>query len=318
VTWWRRTQPVPSMRRGGRPGRGAGRDRGSPTPSAVLELQRLAGNGAVVELLRPHSPVPATLVVQREFGADGQTGEAPLEPAAGEIVQPDLGGEAAGAEPVAATANEFGEMDGSIDTDVAPHAFLNKGQVATGKWHHAGGSGGKGNEGVGSATLVAPIYDSAPPRKAGGDAKAHVRKGTGKVTVKRSYNGVVPGDNGTAAWAGSGGGGVFVMWNAVVRIAKHEVGHIKETKKFHDTHIKPLESRIKNTRKAASEADAVAALQTHVDWNASVSSFATADTAMNAPGGVFDTTDQAKADFYHDKGPKKIAKKAYAHLIEAP
>jgi hypothetical protein len=314
----RRTQLVPSMRRGGRPGREAGRDRGSPTHSAVLELQRLAGNGAVVELLQPHSLVPTSLVVQREFGADGQTGEAPLEPAAGEIVQPDLGGEAAGAEPVAASTNEFGDMDGSIDTDVAPHAFLNKGQVATSKWHHAGGGGGKGNQGVGSATLVAPIYDSAPPRKAGGDAKAKVRKGTGKVTVKRSYNGVVPGDNGTAAWAGSGGGGVFIMWNAVVRIAKHEGGHIKETKKFHDTHIKPLESRIKNTRKAASEADAVAALQTHVDWNASVSSFATADTAMNAPGGVFDTTDQAKADFYHDKGPKKIAKKAYAHLIEAP
>ena len=50
----------------------------------------------------------------------------------------------------------------------------------------------------------------------------------------------------------------------------------------------------------------------------SVTNFATADTAMNTPGGTFDTTDQAKADFYHDKGPKTIGKKAYAHLIEAP
>jgi hypothetical protein len=258
------------------------------------------------------------MVVQREFSADGQTGEAPLEPAAGEVVQPDLGEEAAPAEPVAATTNELGEMDGSIDTGVAPHTFLNKGQVASGKWHHAGGSGGKGNEGVGSADLVAPIYDSAPPKKAGGDATAKVRKGTGKVKVKRSYNSVVPGDNGTAVWAGSGGGGVFIMWSAVARMAQHEAGHIKETKGFHDSNIKPLETRIKGTKKAASEADAVAALQTHVDWNASVTSFATADTAMNTPGGTFDTTDQAKANFYHDKGPKTIKKKAYAHLIEAP
>ena len=165
---------------------------------------------------------------------------------------------------------------------------------------------------------MAPVYDSAPSKKPGGDATARVRKGTGKVKVKRSFNGVVPGDNGTAVWAGSGGGGVFIMWSAVERIAQHERGHIKETKKFHDANIKPLETRIKATKKAATEADAVTALQTHVDWNTSVNNFATADTAMNTPGGTWDTTDQAKADFYHDKGPKTIGKKAFAHLIEAP
>jgi hypothetical protein len=284
----------------------------------VLELQRLAGNGAVVELLQPHGPAPASMVVQREFGEDGQTGEATLEPAAGEVVQPDLGEGGGGAEPVAAEISEFGEMDGSIDSGVAPHTFVNRGQVASGKWLHTGGTGGKGNEGVGSADLVAPIYESAPPKKAGGDATAKVKKGTGKVKVKRSYNGVKPGDNGTAAWAGSGGGEVFVMWSAVARIAKHEVGHIKETKKFHDANIKPLETRIKSTRKAATEAAAIAALQTHVDWNTSVTNFATADTTMNTPGGTFDTTDQAKADFYHDKGPKTINKKVFAHFVEAP
>lgn len=317
MTSYRWAQRLPTVSRGRARG-GARDDRTSLLHSAVLELQRLAGNGAVVEWLQPHSPAPASMVVQRQFGEDGQTGEATLEPAAGEVVQPDLGEDAAGAEPVAAETSEFGEMDGSIDSGVAPHAFVNKGQVASAKWLHTGGTGGKGNEGVGSADLVAPIYESAPPKKAGGDATAKIKKGTGKVKVKRSYNGVKPGDNGTAAWAGSGGGGVFVMWSAVARIAKHEAGHIKETKKFHDANIKPLEARVKSTRKAATEAAAIAALQTHVDWNTSITNFATADTAMNTPGGTFDTTDQAKADFYHDKGPKSINKKAFAHFIEAP
>lgn len=285
----------------------------------ALDLQRLAGNQAVVQLVQARRPAVATpLTIQREFIDEGETGEATIEPAAGEVTQPDLGGQAEQAEPTPQSMNEFGEMDGSIDTGVAPHTFLNKGQVAKGKWHHCGGSGGKGNEGVGSADLVAPAYDSAPPKKAGGQATAKVRKGTGKVKVKRSYNGVVPGDNGPATWAGSGGGDVFIMWSAVERMAKHEAGHIKETKKFHDADIKPLETRLKATRKAATEADAISALQTHVDWNASVNSFATSDTSMNTPGGTFDTTDQAKADFYHDKGPKTIKKKAYGHLIEAP
>jgi hypothetical protein len=296
----------------------AGGSRDSPLHSAILELQRLAGNGAVAELLRPHSRAPSGLVVQREFTDEGETSDGPLEGAAVELVQPDLGEDAEAADPVAAEANEFGEMDGSIDTGVEPHAFKNLGQVASAKWLHTGGTGGMGNQGVGSADLVAPIFDSAPPKKVGGDATAKVRAGTGKVKVKRSFNGVKPGDNGTAVWAGSGGGDVFVMWSAVERIATHERGHIKETKKFHDANIKPLEARIKQTRKAPTEAAAVTALQTFVDWNTSVTNFATADTTMNTPGGTWDTTDQAKANFYHDKGVKTINKKAFAHFVEAP
>lgn len=290
------------------------REQGPPPAAAALDLQRLAGNRAVAALLRAAPRVS----VQRAFVDDGQTGEGTVEPAVGEVAQPDLGESAEAAQPTPESVNEFGEMDGAIDTGVVPHTFLNKGQVSAGTWHHCGGSGGKGNEGVGSADLVAPIYDAAPPKKAGGEATATVRKGTGKVTVKRSYNGVSPGDNGNAAWAGSTGGPVFIMWSAVARMAKHEAGHIKETKKFHDAHVKPLEKRVRATRKGATEADAKAALQTHVDWNTSINGFATADTAMNVPGGTFDTTDQAKADFYHDKGPKKIKKKQYDHLIEAP
>ena len=174
----RQTQPLLAMRRA-RAGRAEDRDRNSPLHTAVLELQRWAGNRAVAELMQPGSPAPATMVAQRDLDDGGQAGEAPLEPAAGEIVQPDLGEAAGGEEPVAAETNEFGEMDGSIATGVAPHTFLNKGQVAKGKWHHAGGSGGKGNEGVGSADLVAPKYNSprprsqaATPRPASGRARA--------------------------------------------------------------------------------------------------------------------------------------------------
>ena len=39
---------------------------------------------------------------------------------------------------------------------------------------------------------------------------------------------------------------------------------------------------------------------------------------MNAAGATFDTTDSAKANFYHDKGKKKIKKVQYDHFIEAP
>ena len=273
-----------------------------------MSIQRAAGNAAV-----------ASLMVQREFVDEGQTGEAPAGAGAGEVVQPELGEEGGGSGSVSVEGkNEFGEMDGAIDTGLEVHAFKNSGQTATSQWHHAGGSGGKGNENTGAADLTAPSYETAAPKKAGAPAKAWVKKGTGKVKVKRSYTGVPKGDNGVAHWAGSGGGQVYIAGSGVSRIAKHEAGHIAETKKIHDAKIKPLETRVGETKTGATEADAQAAMQAHVDWNTSVSAFATDDTNMNGPGNTFDTTDQAKADFYHDKGPKKVGKIDYQHFIEAP
>lgn len=306
------------------------------TPATIAALQRDAGNAAVATLInraessRPAAPVaapvPGGVTLQRQFEDGGQTGEAELGQAGGEIVQPDLGeGGGGGGAPVASGTNEFGEMDGEIDTGVEVHAFTNKGKTGSSQWHHAGGNGGKGNENTGSSTTVAPTYDSAPPKKAGGQATAWIRKDTGTVKVKRSYIGVPKGNNGTATWAGSGGGLVYIASSGVSRIAKHETGHIKETRKIHDANIKPLEKRISTYRgalhksmKAATAPAAVAALQAHVNWNPSLTSFANADTAMNQPGGTFDTTDQAKADFYHDKGPKTVGGTNYGHFIEAP
>lgn len=287
------------------------------TPSTVRALQRLVGNSAVAGELSSATCCGAT-AVQREFEDQGQVGEGSLG-ASGPVSQPDLAeGGSGGGELMAEAVNEFGEMDGMLTTGTEVHAFVNRGKVATGTWHHCGGTGGKGNENTGSSTVVAPTYESSPPTAKGGPAKAWVRKGTGTVKVKRSWNGVVAGNNGTAAWAGSGGGLVFLRPSAVSRMGRHESGHVKETKKIHDTEIKPLEKRVKAKRTGATEAAAVTALQSHVNWNPTLTGFATKDTAVNAPGATFDTTDQAKADFYHDKGPKTIKGVAYGHLIEAP
>lgn len=286
------------------------------THSSVHALQRLAGNSAVAHALS--SARRGIPVVQREFEDQGQVGDGSLE-APGPVAQPSLAeGGGGGAELQAQGVNEFGEMDGLLTTGTEVHAFVNRGKVASGLWHHCGGTGGKGNENTGTSTVVAPVYESSPPTPKGGPAKAWVRKGTGKVKVSRSWNGVVGGNNGAATWSGSGGTLVYLRSSAVARMGAHESGHVKETKKIHDVDIKALEKRVKAKKTGATEADAVLALQTHVDWNAALASFATKDTAMNAPGLTFDTTDQAKANFYHDKGAKRIKGVDYGHLIEAP
>jgi hypothetical protein len=138
------------------------------------------------------------------------------------------------------------------------------------------------------------------------------------VQVTRSWIGVPVGDNGTAAWAGSGGGRVYIAATGAARIGTHEAGHVQETKKIHDAKITPLEARVKDQKTAPSAAAGEAAVKAHVNWNATLTSFATDDIAMNGAGGTFDTTDQAKADFYHDKGPKKVGTVNYQHYIEAP
>jgi hypothetical protein len=285
--------------------------------AAFDALQRLAGNAAVAAMVAGdrRSDGPA---VQRDFSEQGETGAGPLA-SEGPVTQPDVSeGAVAPGDVKPERTNENGDFDGRITTGGTVHAFVNGGQTASAKWLHTGGTGGMGNQSTGDVTAVAPIIKSTPAPPKGGLAKAKVQKGTGKAKVTRSYRGVIPGNNGTAVWAGSGGGLVFVMWSAVARIAKHEVGHVKESKKIHDTEIKPLEKRVKDSKTGATEADAVAALQTHLDWNATLTRFSTADTAMNAPGATFDTTDQAKANFYHDKGKKKIKKVQYDHFVEAP
>ncbi len=290
------------------------------TASALLALQRSAGNAAVVALLEGRATIP---VIQREFEDGGETGQEPLAEAGGPVTQPDLGEDAAGGgSPAAESTNEFGDMDGSITGGMEVHAFSNAGQTATSQWHHAGGAGGVGNEVTGSSVLVAPGYDT---RAAASGFVAWIRQGTGTVRVRRSWTGVPQGNNGVAHWAGSGGGLVYIAATGVSRIGTHEAGHVGETRRIHDARITPLERRLAPYRGAgnrsmagATAAAAIAALQAHIRWNPALTDFSNDDTATNQAGGTFDTTDQARANFYHNKGPRAVGGVNYGHYIEAP
>lgn len=249
-----------------------------------------------------------TLAIQREFEDAG-------EAAAPQKVLEEA---ASGAVTVEAES-AFGEADGMIGADVAPHAMSNKGKTGSDLWAHAGGAGGVGNQSVGSATLTAPVYESraATAKK---PAKAWIKSGTGKVTVIRSYTGVSKGNNGVYK---HGGGATWVTGKASSRIDKHEKEHIKTSKELHDAHIKPLEKRVSSYRgmtgknkDGTDEAAAIAALQTEVDWNTAVNDFATNDTTQNTPMGPVDLIDQAKPDFYYDFGAKDVKKVTYDHFVD--
>jgi hypothetical protein len=272
----------------------------------VAQLMGLAGNATVSRMVARSQPVPLTL--QREFEdadkvADDAVGVM-RGPAAGPVnpvVRPE-------------SRNEFGEMDGSIGSDVAPHAFTDGGRVGESAWHHCGGGGGKGVENLGAATLVAPVYKTkpAPP---GGEAKAWIQDGTGKIKVTRSFMGVTHGPQG--AYTAPPVGTVWMSPRGRERVDKHERVHTKKTKEIYDLHIAPLEKRIskyrgflKAKKKGTDEAAAQNALQTEIDWNASVKDFADKDTQQNTPMGPVDVNDMNKADFYqdYDTSPKFQAK----------
>lgn len=291
------------------------------TVKDVMSIQRFAGNSAVAAMLGAHT------VVQREIVGEGKASENQLAETGAPTIQPGPAAEAETGNPQAAT-NAFGEMDGKVDSGVRTHAFSSAGKTGTAKWHHAGGPNGGTGYSPASPTLVGPAYDTAvaPP---GGSATAWIRKDTGTAKVNTWYIGVPQGNNGAAKWDGSGTL-VHINAKAVGRMDTHEVGHSNESKRIHDQHIKPLETRVAAYRQQFSGADAPKkmtgatetaakdALQAHIDWNKSINDFNTDDLAANTPMGTWDTTDQAKADFYFDAGAKKIAGVDYGHAIEAP
>ena len=211
--------------------------------------------------------------------------------------------------------NEFGELGGTLDGGEAPHAFVNGGKVASGLVHWAGGNGGKGNQGVGSITLLAPVYKTAEPAAAGGQAKAWIEAGTGTTTVTRSYNGVNTGANGQ----------YYITAGASARIDRHEERHITSTHAIYGTNILPLETRVRlrtgEANALVSGADgpaARAALQGIINWNASITTFSQADTTANTPGGTTDTVDSGSADFYRNYGPRAVGGTNYANYIDVP
>jgi hypothetical protein len=254
---------------------------GTFSASDVLRLQHQVGNQAVQRLL-----------IQRQFEdedkiAEGAVGHALPEPAASSVPKPER-------------VDAFGQIDGSISSNVAPHAFTDDGKTGVGTWHHcAGGTGGRGNQNTADAQLVAPVYKSSV---SGGQGRAWIKKGTGTIKVKRSYTGVTHGNQGAYNPSPAT---IWMSPRAQARMDKHERKHIEKTKELHDTYIKPLEDRIstfrgliKAKKAGATPGAAVTALQTQIDWNTAINDFANNDTAQNQPGGPVDTTDQATADFY--------------------
>jgi len=213
-----------------------------------------------------------------------------------------------------APKNEFGEMDGELGSDTVPHVFVNNGKAGVGLVNWAGGPGGAGQQPTGSVTLVAPRYDGAEPASPGATARAWVQPGSATATVTRSYLGVQVGANGT----------YYFTARACARADVHEQLHVASSQSLHNTHITPLERRVAQHTDApkalvagANRAAAIQALQTFINWNASIQAFQNADTAANTPGGTVDTADMASPTFIRNLGPGTVSGVAYNSIIVA-
>lgn len=292
----------------------------SGAAGVVRRLQGAYGNAAVQRLLAA-APVsrPPTAAVPTAVVDAGGTGSAPLEP-----VPLPFGGGGSAAAPQ--RTNEWGEIDGAMVSDTPPTAFVGTGKTGSATVHWGGGTGGRGNQGVGSVDLTAPAYDGqdevAEVKNAKGKvtqahkpAKAWIQAGTGKAKVTRSYVGVKVGANGS----------YYITGRAASRIDVHEMKHVTSSKTIHNTTLKPLERRVgkrrgKGNAKAGgtTTAEATTALQTEIDWNTTVSAFSTQDTTANTPLGTTDTTDQSAANFYADYGPRKVKGTDYVHYVDTP
>jgi hypothetical protein len=313
------------------------------SPDNAASVQRAIGNAAMARLVaeagaaglgvRP-ALVETSVELGPDVGAEASPDGGPLPAPAEEAgaATPDGEGKAGEAEFYGAAAeghshaadgtpaledgpkNEFGEMEGDLTTGVPACLFVDGGRVGEGSVHWAGGTGGLGQQGVGDIQLVAPVYegaDPAPPQLAG----AWIRPGTGTATVTRSFFGVLLGANGT----------YFFTARARARADVHERLHVAASRAEHDRHIAPLERRIAqhsgnaNARFAGNtRAEAIDALRTFIDWNASVQRFRTADTAQNTPMGTVDTADLARADFIKDYGARTVRGVRYEHYMDQP
>ena len=266
---------------------------------ADAERSRPAARG-LLGLLAPTAPAPVQDEGKSGVGAFGA----------------ELAEASAGAPTLQQQFNKDGLLDGELGSDVVPTVFVNPGKTGAARAHFAGGAGGQGNQAAGAITVVAPTIDSADPPAAGGTARAWVRPGTGRATVTRSFTGVLAGRNGPA-W--------YVTTRAALRADRHERLHVASSRGHHNTHIRPLETRVaprtgtaRALRSGTTRAAATAALVAELDWNTSITNFQTADTADNTPGGTVDTTDQARADFWADYGPRTVRGVAYAHYADIP
>ena len=271
--------------------------RSSQPRDAVLDLQRSHGNRFVQPLL-------AQKIVAGDRTGETQLGGVPVKEE-GEAAAPDL-----------SHVNENGEIDGTIISNIYPHVFVNRGKTGSAMVHWVGGTGGRGNQPVGSIDLVAPVYENRNPTRYDSQGKAWIRPGTGTARVTRSFTGAPAGPNGPTA---------YLTTRGSIRADVHERLHIASSRTHHNTHITPLERRIARRRGRSAGlsggvtgAAAQTALQTFVDWNTAITNFVNADTTDNTPGGTVDTNDLASGTYLSDYGPRVVRRVNYAHYYDTP
>lgn len=272
----------------------------------ILKLQRTIGNHAVQRLLQAHAYAAIPVQTATAMEEQGKTGSEVFE-AGPMMVQPEA------PDQTPAPVNEDGLIDGEWTSEVAAHTFVNGGKTGTAIVNWAGGAGGT-TPGIGGVDVVAPVIETAAPAAPGGTARAWVRAGTGKATVRRSYTGVLIGANGAD---------YYITARAAARIDTHEQNHIAHSRTHHNTFITPLETRVaqrtgqpKALSQGADEAAARTALETFLDWNTTITNFRNADLADNQPGGAVDTADSASAGFYKDYGPRTVGGVNYTHYVD--
>ncbi|HEX3044926.1 MAG TPA: hypothetical protein VHY08_09225 [Bacillota bacterium] len=321
--------------------------------NSMLRLQRTVGNHAVARLLRAQaqelkneSPANALTRFARDFS------RIPVHAGAQTAIQPSMqvdssiqserfssavfptamedqgksGSEAFEGEPVMMQPegsgdtppplNEDGLIDGEWSSEIAVTAFMNQGRTGRAMVHWAGGGGARGGQPAGDINLTAPVIESSNPPAAGGTAEAWVRTGTGSATVTRSYTGVLSGANGP---------NYYITNSAMSRIDTHEEGHIASSRTHHNTHITPLETRVRQhtgqanaLRQGATAAQAQTALETFLNWNVSITNFRTADITDNQPMGTWDRTEIASPDFYRNYGARTVGGTNYANYYDTP
>lgn len=285
----------------------------STLPEAIVELGPDVGleaspDGGPLPVSEAEEAVPATEGGESVAAADARdkAGEgvffgATQAPSPGVEAAPTLDD---------APKNEFGEIDGELPPWVA-RLFISGDRANEGIVYWAGGPGGETHRKI---ELLGPHYkgvdaDGVNP------ARAWILPGTGTVTVTKSFFGVLLGANGS----------YYFTARARARVDAHERMHIASGRAEHDRHIAPLERRVAqhtgedNARAAGGTADeAIASLETFIDWNASIERFHTADRTQNAPGGAVDTADFRSADFVRDYGARIVQGVRYEHYIDLP
>ena len=230
---------------------------------------------------------------------------------------PDTGGTMVETAPSERTTGGFVDM-GMVGTvalggpedprhALCPHAFVDGGRTGTVPWAGGGGAGARGNENAGGLqTQVPPTFTSSPGPTAGRFSSA-ITAATGRLSVTRSWLGVVSGAQGNGRW---------VSVAAAALINTHETHHVASTRGLYGTHLTPVETRIGQPAlgrdAGATGADAIAAHRTAIGWQPGINAFQAADIAANGSGGTVDTADVA-AGWVTNIGAGTVSGVNYTH-----